>query len=63
MLGIDADPIQKGDLGSGNPWERAQDFDDREVRDREALGLLEVPVKPRKADTVVERVALVWIPG
>ena len=29
----------------------------------EALGLLDVPVKPRKADTVVERVALVWVPG
>jgi len=28
----------------------------------EALGLLAVPVKPRKADTVVERVALVWVP-
>jgi hypothetical protein len=29
----------------------------------EALGLLDVPVKPRKADTVVERVALVWVPA
>jgi hypothetical protein len=29
----------------------------------EALGLLEVAVKPRKADTVVERVALVWVPA
>ncbi len=29
----------------------------------EALGLLEVAVKPRKADTLVERVALVWVPG
>jgi hypothetical protein len=29
----------------------------------EALGLLEIPVKPRKADTLVERVALVWVPG
>jgi len=28
----------------------------------EALGLLDVPVKPRKADTTVERVALVWVP-
>lgn len=28
-----------------------------------ALGLLDVAVKPRKADTVVERVALVWVPG
>jgi len=28
----------------------------------EALGLLELAVKPRKADTVVERVALVWLP-
>jgi len=29
----------------------------------EALGLVEVPVKPRKSDTLVERVALVWVPG
>jgi hypothetical protein len=29
----------------------------------ETLGLLDVPVKPRKADTVIERVALVWVPS
>ena len=29
----------------------------------EAFGLLDVPVKPRKADTVVERVVLVWVPA
>jgi hypothetical protein len=29
----------------------------------EALGLLDVTIQPRKADTVVERVALVWVPG
>ncbi len=28
----------------------------------EAMGLLEVPIKPRKSDTAVERVALVWVP-
>jgi hypothetical protein len=28
----------------------------------EALGLLDVALKPRKSDTVVERVALVWVP-
>jgi hypothetical protein len=32
------------------------------VPEPEAFGLLELPVKPRKADTLVERVALVWIP-
>jgi hypothetical protein len=31
--------------------------------DPETLGLLDLPVKPRKADTVIERVALVWVPG
>ncbi len=30
--------------------------------DPESLGLLDIPVKPRKSDTVVERVALVWVP-
>jgi len=29
----------------------------------EALGLVDVPVKPRKSDTLVERLALVWMPA
>lgn len=33
------------------------------VPEPEALGLLDVPIKPRKSDTVVERVALVWVPS
>jgi hypothetical protein len=33
------------------------------VPEPEALGLLDVPVKPRKADTLVERVTLVWVPS
>jgi len=33
------------------------------VPEPEALGLIDVPIKPRKSDTVVERVALVWVPG
>ncbi|MEQ1893965.1 MAG: hypothetical protein ABL998_15600, partial [Planctomycetota bacterium] len=28
----------------------------------EALGLVDLPVKPRKSDTLVERLALVWVP-
>jgi hypothetical protein len=29
----------------------------------EALGLVDIPVKPRKSDTLVERLALVWVPA
>ena len=33
------------------------------VPEPEALGLLDVSIKPRKSDTLVERVALVWVPA
>jgi hypothetical protein len=67
---------EKGDIGSAEvalriardelmALERAFQEDAAELGslpEPEALGLIEVPVRPRKADTLVERVALIWVP-